>query len=55
LIRIETREPTRVIAALTAWAGSLGEPELPELSVTRPSLEDIYLEMVRAAEPGGQA
>lgn len=47
---IETFDPTRVVAALSAWAAGHGEAELPELSVTRPSLEDIYLRMVGDSE-----
>ncbi|HNM78110.1 MAG TPA: ABC transporter ATP-binding protein [Tepidiformaceae bacterium] len=50
LAEIETFEPTRVVAALTAWAASHGEDELPELSITRPSLEDIYLRMIADSE-----
>jgi hypothetical protein len=38
------------VVALSAWAKSLGFDELPGLVITRPSLEDIYLEMVAAAE-----
>ena len=41
---IETVEPTRALAALTGWA--VGRSlELPGLTVTRPSLEDVYLEL----------
>ncbi len=47
---IETFEPTAVVAALTGWAAALGQSEIPELSVTRPSLEDVYLKMVAASE-----
>jgi len=49
LVTIETAQPTETIAALAAWAAALGEPELPGLTVSRPSLEDIYLAMVQAA------
>ena len=37
-----TDNPTSVVARLTAQFGG----EIPELSVTRPSLEDIYLKMI---------
>ncbi len=47
---ITTARPTAVVAALARWAEAQGEPELPGLSVTRPSLEDIYLAMVEAAD-----
>ncbi len=45
-VTIATEAPTTVVVALRAWAAALGEPELPGLTVTRPSLEDVYLEMV---------
>ncbi len=41
---VQTAEPTRVVAELAARFGG----EVPELSVVRPSLEDIYLEMIGA-------
>ena len=50
MVRIETASPTAVVAALAAWARDTGAGELPALSVTRPSLEDIYLAMVREEE-----
>ncbi len=50
LVTIETFEPTRVLGVLSAWAGAFGEAEIPELSVSRPSLEDIYLRMVAESE-----
>jgi ABC-2 type transport system ATP-binding protein len=43
---IETEEPTRVLHELTAAALATGE-ELAELEVRRPTLEDVYLELVR--------
>jgi ABC-2 type transport system ATP-binding protein len=36
-----THEPTKVIAALSRHG------ELAELTVTRPSLEDVYLELIK--------
>lgn len=48
LVSIPTATPTAVVAALRDWAAALGEPELPGLTVTRPSLEDVYLSMVGA-------
>jgi ABC-2 type transport system ATP-binding protein len=47
---IEAREPTAVLARLTTWAVER-HLELPALSVTRPSLEDIYLQL--AGDAGG--
>ena len=42
----ETENPTALVATLTTqFAG-----EIPELSVTRPSLEDIYLKMIGPAD-----
>jgi ABC-2 type transport system ATP-binding protein len=37
-----TAEPTRLVAELAARYGG----EVPELTVTRPSLEDVYLELI---------
>jgi ABC-2 type transport system ATP-binding protein len=50
-----TLEPGRAVVSLTHWAEALGEPELPALSIGRPSLEDIYLQMVAASEATGEA
>ncbi|HEX6262138.1 MAG TPA: ABC transporter ATP-binding protein [Actinomycetota bacterium] len=44
MVRIRTSEPTRVLHVLTAWATARGE-ELHELTVAKPSLEDVYLEL----------
>jgi ABC-2 type transport system ATP-binding protein len=46
---IETEEPTRVLHDLTARALADGG-ELEQLEVKRPSLEDVYLELVDDAE-----
>jgi len=43
---IETATPTRSLNDLTTWAVAHGV-ELPNLEVTRPSLEDVYLELTR--------
>jgi len=48
--RIATDRPTAVVAGLAAWAG---EAELPGLTVTRPSLEDVYLRLVAERELEG--
>jgi ABC-2 type transport system ATP-binding protein len=42
-----TEDPTSLLATLTAEALARGE-RLEELSVTRPSLEDVYLELTEA-------
>ena len=46
LIEIETASPTRTLHDLTSWAVAEGI-ELERLELTRPSLEDIYLELTR--------
>jgi ABC-2 type transport system ATP-binding protein len=43
---IETATPTRLLNDLTTWAVAHGL-ELPNLEVTRPSLEDVYLELTK--------
>jgi ABC-2 type transport system ATP-binding protein len=45
---LQTVEPTRALFVLTSWATSAGR-ELDGLRVTRPSLEDVYLDLVRRA------
>jgi ABC-2 type transport system ATP-binding protein len=52
--RVSTPTPTRTLAALTTWAAERGI-ELERLEVTRPSLEDIYLELVDTNEPAATA
>jgi ABC-2 type transport system ATP-binding protein len=48
LVEIETDDPTRTLHELTAAALARGE-QLEELSVGRPSLEDVYLELTADA------
>jgi ABC-2 type transport system ATP-binding protein len=48
---VQTDTPTRVVGEL---AGRF-RGEIPELTVTRPSLEDIYLSMIGHAQGGGAA
>jgi ABC-2 type transport system ATP-binding protein len=47
--RLRTQMPTRLLAELCGWAAEHGI-ELERLEVTRPTLEDVYLELV-ATEP----
>ena len=47
--RLRTQTPTRTLAKLTGWAVERGI-ELERLEVARPSLEDVYLELVAADE-----
>jgi ABC-2 type transport system ATP-binding protein len=46
---LETDHPTRALLRLTSWADEKGI-EIPSLTVSRPSLEDTYLELVGQAE-----
>jgi ABC-2 type transport system ATP-binding protein len=48
-VTIETAEPTRALHVLTAWAVERGI-ELPDLSVSRNSLEDVYLALTAGTE-----
>ena len=52
---VSSLEPSRVVVALTRWAESHDVAELPGLSVTRPSLEDVYLRMVAESDAQGGA
>ena len=51
--RVRTELPTRVLAELCGWAAAQGI-ELERLAVTRPTLEDVYLELVESAEAAGR-
>jgi ABC-2 type transport system ATP-binding protein len=48
IVSFHTTEPTRALAPLIAWADARGM-ELPALTVTRPTLEDVYLQLVGEA------
>jgi ABC-2 type transport system ATP-binding protein len=48
-VELATTEPTRALHELTGWALARGE-ELDALTVTRPSLEDVYLRLTGAEE-----
>ena len=52
--RLSTEEPMRVLHDLTGWALD-HDAELEGLTVTRPSLEDVYLQLTAAAEPEASA
>jgi ABC-2 type transport system ATP-binding protein len=47
---LRTTEPTRTLHLLTGWALDRGE-ELDALTVSRPSLEDVYLQLTSVPEP----
>ena len=50
---VSTSAPTEVLHELTRWARDRPEPfELEGLTVTRPSLEDVYLELTRTGGAG---
>jgi ABC-2 type transport system ATP-binding protein len=51
LVTIDTAEPTAVLHQLTGWALGRGA-ELRQLTVERPSLEDIYLRLTAGAGAG---
>jgi ABC-2 type transport system ATP-binding protein len=48
-VELRTTAPTGALNVLTSWALSRGE-ELDALTVTRPSLEDVYLQLTSAQE-----
>ena len=50
-VDIHTDAPTGVVAVLHDWAAAAGEGELPELSIVRPTLEDVYLRLIAEHEP----
>lgn len=49
LYTVHTGTPTRTLHRLTSWAGEQGM-ELEELSVSKPSLEDIFVALAAAAD-----
>jgi len=48
-VELETNDPTRTLYELTSWAVQTGI-SLEGLQATRPSLEDVYLEITKEAE-----
>jgi ABC-2 type transport system ATP-binding protein len=52
LVEVITDDPTRALHELTSWAVA-AHLRLEALEVTRPSLEDVYLEITRGAGPPG--
>ena len=53
-VSYQTDRSTALLHALTGWAAERGE-ELDGLEVTRPSLEDVYLDIVGDEEAGDDA
>jgi ABC-2 type transport system ATP-binding protein len=54
LVVLETEEPTRVLHELTSEAVRAGR-ELDQLEVRRPTLEDVYLELIDREDEEGAA
>ncbi|MFI6153920.1 ABC transporter ATP-binding protein [Kitasatospora sp. NPDC051170] len=52
VLRIATHAPTALLAVLAPWAHAAGIGELPELRVHRPTLEDVYLDLIREHADG---
>jgi ABC-2 type transport system ATP-binding protein len=52
VMSIETHDPTRALYELTSWAVQ-ADLTLEGLEVTRPSLEDVYLEITESSEAAG--
>jgi len=51
-VELETMDPTRTLYELTSWAVK-NEIALDGLQVTRPSLEDVYLQITKEADAKG--
>jgi ABC-2 type transport system ATP-binding protein len=51
-VSLNVEDPVPVLRTLTTWATDRGVG-LPGLQVRRPSLEDVYLELTRAAGEDG--
>ncbi len=54
LARLQTELPTRMLAELCGWAAERGI-ELERLQVARPTLEDVYLDLVEAGTASDEA
>jgi ABC-2 type transport system ATP-binding protein len=48
-VLVTVADPTQVLNTLTGWALGRGLT-LPDLTVTRPRLEDVYLELTKDAD-----
>jgi ABC-2 type transport system ATP-binding protein len=44
---LQTDEPTALLATLIAWATAAGVAELPGIRVHQPTLQDVYLQLIR--------
>ncbi len=54
LVTVTTPNPTELVGMLSAWAKQFGAPELPALGIRRPTLEEIYLEMIERRGPAAK-
>jgi ABC-2 type transport system ATP-binding protein len=54
LVELKAEEPTQILYELTSWAVS-SHVSLAGLEVTRPSLEDVYLEITGESAAGAAA
>jgi ABC-2 type transport system ATP-binding protein len=52
--QMRTSEPTVALHRLTGWADSHGH-DLAELTITRPTLEDVYLDLIGGADRRAEA
>ncbi|MEO7557148.1 MAG: ABC transporter ATP-binding protein, partial [Acidimicrobiales bacterium] len=50
VVAIRTDAPTTTVVTLSEWASAAGVDELPELTVSRPTLEDVYLQLIAEHE-----
>jgi ABC-2 type transport system ATP-binding protein len=51
-VEVQTQDPTRALYELTSWAVQQNV-SLEGLEVTRPTLEDVYLQITEQADPAG--
>jgi ABC-2 type transport system ATP-binding protein len=54
IVELDTNDPTRTLYELTSWAVQAGI-SLDGLELTRPSLEDVYLEITKDAAGSASA
>jgi ABC-2 type transport system ATP-binding protein len=54
IVELKAEDPTQILFELTSWAVA-SHVSLAGLEVTRPSLEDVYLEITRESAPGAAA
>jgi len=50
-VRLSAAGPTAVLQELTRWAADCGVHELPGLTISRPTLEDVYLRLIAEHAP----